>query len=367
MTRTLLVLALWVAMHTISPPSHAVEFALFGDVVLTDSSAEQANSQFVLGGLDFYATTEIDDKSRVFIEYVFENTDDGLVTDLERLWISREVRDDLTLAAGRFHTPLGHWNRTYHHGSFMQDTISRPFFLDFEDGAAGVLPVHIVGLMAWGTRYYSWGNVSYEAFVANGSSIDTDEFGFTASIEEKPEIEINAGGDVNSNKALGLRVTAALEEHFAASVFVYDGAIAESGEGINSGAAQGDDLLDQVIMGIDLRAEKNNFDLLAEFYRYENDAHVADNKLHTGIAYYVQLGWQPLKDLKVLIRHENLDVSTNDSYFQLLGAEDEQRDLLALRYDLSDTNSLKFEISRRSPRVGPSEKTFSLQWSFIIP
>ena len=66
-------------------PIHAAEFGLFGDVTFNDSDASGENSSFALGGLDFYATHAISDTSRGFIEFVFENTDEGIVTDLERL------------------------------------------------------------------------------------------------------------------------------------------------------------------------------------------------------------------------------------------------------------------------------------------
>ncbi|MFQ5479086.1 MAG: hypothetical protein ACE5E4_10765 [Candidatus Binatia bacterium] len=33
---------------------------------------------------------------------------------------------------GRFHNPLGYWNTTYHHGTFLQPTIARPDIIQFE-------------------------------------------------------------------------------------------------------------------------------------------------------------------------------------------------------------------------------------------
>lgn len=108
--------------------AYAVNFGLFSDVRLSSSSLEGENTGFALGDLDFYATEEISDNTRGFIELVFENTSSGIVTDLERLWIMRTFTDEFKLSAGRFHSPLGRWNRTYHHGSLVQATITRPFF-----------------------------------------------------------------------------------------------------------------------------------------------------------------------------------------------------------------------------------------------
>jgi hypothetical protein len=364
-----LTLAATLALSVISPKIFAVDFAVFGDVTFSDSGREDGHSQIALGQLDFFATADIDDKSRVFIEYVFENGGDGhgMIIDLERLWIARELNEQLTIAAGRFHTPLGHWNRTYHHGSFMQDSISRPFFLDFEDGAGGVLPVHVVGVMAWGSKYFSAGELSYEVFVSNGSSIDTDEFGFNASPTGKPEIEINDASDVNNSKSLGFRVTFAPSENFSGSLFAIDNDVAESGVGINSGVATGQALVDQNITGVDLIANYNEFDTLIEYYHFNNKANTVVGGDYTANAYFTQFGWRFNQTLKALLRFEKLSFNQQDSYFALLGAEETKRQILGLRYDLSSSNSLKLEISHQQSQSSASFTGLSLQWSFIVP
>ncbi len=351
----------------IAAPAQAVDFTLFGSAGYSGSSEEGANDGFALGPLDFYATTQLDDKTRGFIEYVFENGGDGLVTDLERVWVARDINDSMTLGIGRFHSPLGSWNRTYHHGAYMQNTISRPFFLDFEDGAAGVLPVHIVGLMSWGEIPVSWGSVSYEVFVSNGPSIDSDG-GLSVTPDNKPEIGIGDAGDSNSNKAIGGRVSFTPEEgDLEASFFFYSGSIAEDGTGINfPNISTGDDLIDQVITGVDASWDIDSFNIALEYYSFNNDSLIAAQESHTGTAYYLQGTWQASENLKVIVRQEDLDFDNNDNYFQLLGASPGSHALVAVRYELTETNALKFEINRSSPAVGPSETGFAMEWAFIM-
>ncbi|NOY63386.1 MAG: hypothetical protein GXP10_09615 [Gammaproteobacteria bacterium] len=81
---------------------HSAEFGVFADTTFSDSGVDGDNSGFALGALDFYGTAKIDDNTRVFVEYVFENSDDGLVTDLERLWVTRTVSDELAVGVGVF-------------------------------------------------------------------------------------------------------------------------------------------------------------------------------------------------------------------------------------------------------------------------
>ncbi len=344
--------------------SHSFEFGVFSDVTVGDSSAAGENSQFALGGLDFYGTSMIDDKTRVFIEYVFENTDDGLVTDLERLWISREIASGFTVAVGRFHTPLGSWNRAYHHGAVLQDTVSRPFFLDFEDGTGAILPVHIVGLMASGSVPVSLGAIDYSFYVANGPSINSD-----VAVAADREIEINGQGDPNNDKSVGFRTTLILSPvDMAMSVFGMYNTIADSGSML--AAKVGDPLVTQTIAGADLAATFGDFDVLAEAYLLQNKDEVGNLGTQQAGAYYTQFGYQLTEKWKLVARHEQIMTKEGgDRYFNALGTKDARNEVLGVKYDLDDTNSLKLEVNSFSPDDSAADSTTGvrLQWAFLVP
>ncbi len=344
---------------------HSAEFGVFADVSFSDSGVEGENSQFALGALDFYGTAQVDDSTRVFVEYVFENGDDGLITDLERLWVARTIRDELTVSVGRFHSPLGYWNRTYHHGAILQDTVSRPFFLDFEDGVGAILPTHIVGFMATGDFTFSNGDLTYEAYVANGPSIDTN------SAISGREIEINDASDPNSDKSFGFRATFAPHSlELSASLFVMSNVVADSGGAI-AGVAGGD-LVSQIISGVDLTYQYEDFDLIAEYYNLSNKDEVAagNSGSQTGNAYYAQLGYQFADAWKFSLRHEAISTEEgNDRYFRELGVKDASHNVAAIRFDLDDTNALKLEVNQTNPDDSTMKSTtaYALQWSFLIP
>ncbi len=343
--------------------SHGLEFGIFSDITVGDSTASGANSQFVLGALDFYATTKIDDDTRVFIEYVFENTRDGLVTDLERLWITRTFNDAFSVGVGRFHSPLGTWNRTYHHGAILQDTVSRPFFLDFEDGEGAILPTHIVGLLATGNITLGMGDLDYELYVANGPSLNTE------NAVNGREIEINGQGDPNGDKSIGFRSTLNLSSiDFSFSIFGMFNTIAESSSG--GLVSQGNKLITQTIGGVDLFFATGDFDLLAEFYVLQNKDEVGSLGTQKGGAFYTQLGYQLAEKWKLVVRHEQIMTKENgDRYFKELGTRDMAREVAAVRYDLDDTNSLKFEVSYTNPDDGniDAATAYTLQWAFMVP
>ena len=66
-------------------------------------------------------------------------------SELERFKLGWHKGDTIGWV-GRFHAPSRYWNATYHHGQYLQTSISRPLIEQFEDDG-GVLPSHISGLM----------------------------------------------------------------------------------------------------------------------------------------------------------------------------------------------------------------------------
>ncbi len=122
---------------------------------------------FNVGSLDFYLTPQFDNNVKGLVEIIFETTPAGEVaTDLERMQMGYSFNDNATVWAGRFHTPYGYWNTGFHHGAQIQTAVLRPRFLDFED-KGGILPAHMVGLMANGKFRAGEGKITYDAFAGN--------------------------------------------------------------------------------------------------------------------------------------------------------------------------------------------------------
>jgi hypothetical protein len=67
-------------------------------------------------------------------------------SELERFKFGWQTGEDTTGWIGRFHSPSRYWNAIYHHGQYLQTSITRPLIEQFEDDG-GVLPTHITGFM----------------------------------------------------------------------------------------------------------------------------------------------------------------------------------------------------------------------------
>jgi hypothetical protein len=93
--------------------------------------------------------------------------------ELERLQLGWMLTPDATLWGGRFHTPIGYWNTEYHHGAYLQTSISRPGIVEFEDNG-GILPLHVSGAMIQGLSRLGGSEVILEVSIGAGPQLDDD-------------------------------------------------------------------------------------------------------------------------------------------------------------------------------------------------
>lgn len=339
------------------PAAQAVDFGAFGDVSYQGSSENDTADSFVQGQFDLYATQKIDPNTKVFVEIVYEDGGSGYGLDLERLNITHKFNPGFSIGWGRFHTPIGYWNTAYHHGALIQDTVLRPTFLDFEDGKGAILPTHIIGLMAGGKVPVGGGDIDYDLMAGNSSSINTDTPGDT-------EIDVNNVADRHDQKMVAAKATYKLSQMpLEVGVFALHNPIADSGT--NAGR----DFISMMVMGGHFRYAANGLDVLGETYNFNNDDKITNTGKHKASAYYVQVGYRVTDKLKPIYRYENVDFLSADPYFATLGTPEGSRHVFDLRYDLDDTNALKFEIARFEPvnsAVNKSYTFYALQWAFLM-
>ena len=339
--------------------ARALDLGVFGDLSYITSNAPGDEPNFRIGSLDFYASQYIDDKTRALFELQFQTFSGDFTYEIQRFEIMREFSDAFRVGLGRFHTPLGYWNHHYHHGILMQDTVSRPFVLSFEGGATAFIPMHMIGAMVNGDLA---SGIQYEAAVANSGMIDsTTSDGLVVPIRD----------DLSPNKSYFARLNYdAPQVSFKPGVFGMVNDVVETGDGGLVG--RGDNLVKQQLVGLDLRYERDDFDLLAEFYHLENDLQpgVGDADSHTALAYFTQFGYRPTERWKATYRYETIDFDDDDAYFtdpNLIGmTQTQSRNVLCLRYDFSESNAMMLEFSRVAPDDGDKTNTVILSWAFVV-
>jgi hypothetical protein len=123
---------------------------------------------FYLGELVPFLTAQLGENTSVLSETALSaGSDNHMGIDIERLYLEQRFNDYFNVDVGRFHTSLGYYNATYHHGLWLQTAIGRPTFLQFED-SGGILPVHMVGIDIHGAIPSGSLNLSYHVELGNG-------------------------------------------------------------------------------------------------------------------------------------------------------------------------------------------------------
>ncbi|MFV2054836.1 MAG: hypothetical protein ACC707_00150 [Thiohalomonadales bacterium] len=358
----------------------AVEFDLFGDVSFYTSSDEKEKNSFRLGQVDLIANQEIDPDTKVVVELVFEDAGyhDGPQIDIERLAIQRNISDNMQFGFGRYHTPLGFWNTTYHHGSLIQNTVARPFFLEFEDAASGIMPVHLVGFQLSGAASI----IDYQIILGNNNGLNTQ---IDSEQSHENRLEVFNSVDFNNDKSYVIRVGFNLFDSGLDLGFNY-----MRNNVIEVGAATGDPnitpslldhgeiLFEQEITGVSLRGKWGGFQLLSEAYQIQiadNEALkrdgvlIANDNPYTSDAIYTQISYNFSKRLSLALRYETLDFEDNNTYLNVLGlTNSEQRNILSLNYIIGKSNALRFEFNQRNlddPTID-SVYGYTFQWFFVL-
>jgi hypothetical protein len=152
--------------------SVSVSYQIFGDVGGTISNGDQASDQFssfAQGSVDLVLNATIGERFRAFSETVVDiSSKDGSTTiGQERLWGAWTFADLLYAKVGTEHSPISRWNQLYHHGHYLETTISRPTLVSFE-GGSGILPMHRTGIELGGSHFFGGSKLEYFGTVSNG-------------------------------------------------------------------------------------------------------------------------------------------------------------------------------------------------------
>lgn len=297
----------------------SLEIHGFGHVeVGAEDSDSGRSSQFALGGLDLFLQSRLSERLSFLSETVFEPTEAGdYVLDVERLILKYEFGDWLNVQGGRFHTTIGHWNETYHHGEWLQTTIGRPRIFDFED-EGGLLPVHLIGLVLKGRQEVAPGSVDYTLEVGNGRGPTPDP----------PQVIVDANQPKAVNLALGFAPAALPGARLGASVYFDQ---IPSNPGVHAG-------MDERILALYGAYQADPWELLAEAVHIAHRRGSGPDTDSAGL--YVQVA-RRFHELAPYARFDLVVVDDADAFFQ--SNDDEDRYTLGVRWDFAQWSAIKLQ------------------------
>ena len=265
----------------------------------------------------------------------------GFNTEVERISIRYAVNDRLKLSFGRYHTPINYWNTAFHHGSWLQTTISRPEMIQF---GTSFLPVHFVGALAQGTLPARGLNFDYNLGLGNG----------------RGSVISRAGdfGDANNNRAWLAAFSVKHDKLYGLQVggSVYRDLLSPA-----TGTA-----MREWIQSGHIVWQREPFEVLAEM---SNVSHVATAGTGTSNsqAFYIQPAYRlPVYDgrVKPYYRFEYMHIPLSDPLFRTLPSYNGST--LGTRYDISSFAAFKLEYRRYIRRALPHINGLFVQTSFTF-
>src|SRR5713101_3443688 len=300
----------------------------FGDVDFSATDQKGSTSGFNLGQFVLHFASPLSEKVSYFAEVSFTAQPTGYELNLERTIIRYDYNDYFKVSFGKYHTPVSYWNTAFHHGAWLQTTISRPEMVKI---GGTFIPIHFVGLQAEGNIPSGGLGLGYNLGLGNGRSSNFSKAG--------------DNGDSNDNRA------------WVASVFARPARL----YGLQFGGAVYRDKLtpepgrnfEELITSAHLVWTKEHPEFLSEFANVHH-RDVLTSNTYNSQAFYIQLAyrlpWQENK-WKPYYRFEYIHKPESDPVF--LNVSDLVGSTVGVRYDI--TNYAAFKGEYRNSRVGRDE------------
>jgi len=271
--------------------------------------------------------------------------------ELERLQVGWLVDRSNTLWGGRFHTPIGYWNTEYHHGQFLQPTISRPGIVEFED-RGGVLPMHVAGGLLQGTQSLSNGELGYELTIGAGPELADDGLELFAFFHPTQHDH-----DISGTAKLSWKPSIVDTDEVAAFAGYFD--IPSSDLGVSD---VGLFVLGQYgVWNIgDVRL------LGAVFIAHDEVSGGGSNATNWFASGYLEGEYRISEDWTLYSRVEQSTGSHGDPYLAFFPKYTKRAYVGGFRFEITDHQALKVEFSRKE-RMAQSFEEVAVQWSAAFP
>jgi hypothetical protein len=266
----------------------------------------------------------------------------GFNAEVERLIIRFDQSDYLKVSFGRYHTPINWWNTAFHHGQWLQTTISRPEMTQF---GGRVIPVHFVGALVEGNAPAAGWNVNYQVGIGNGRGNVISRGGDAGDNNARPAYVVNVF--TKPDHAFGLQ--------FGGSLYLD-----------RVSPTSGPEFAERITAG-HVVWQREDPEVIAEIANIRHEP-VGGTLTTSSLAYYVQTAYRlpsPWHLWKPYFRFEHIDIDPADTVFA--GVPNLVGSTLGVRYDLSTYAAVKSEVRiRRRVSNQPRTNGWFLQICFTF-
>jgi hypothetical protein len=313
---------------------------LFGDVLYEETEGDVTDG-FSLGQMVGHANASLSQNLVFFGEVSVTARTTGYSLAVERAILRYEFDDPFKISMGRYHTPISYWNTEFHHGLWLQGSVSRPEAVRF---GSQYIPVHFVGLMVEGNLTDV--PLFYSAGVGNG----------------RTETLAGAGdaGDVNASRAFV--VSASLRPRGIFGFRVGGGAY------FDRIAQGGGDVANERILSAHVVWDRVNVEAIAELIHVSHED-ILSSQSTGSPSWYAHLGYRlPTRRVRLTpyVRWEDMSIDAQDPVFAG-SVGDYEAAIVGLRYDFESFAALKGEYRGEKRGGGSRTNSWFVQASFAIP
>ena len=282
--------------------------------------------------------------------------------DFERLQAGFRLGDDAFVWGGRFHAPAKIWTSEYHHGQYLQTSITRPALEEWEDDG-GSNPSHITGLLLESEHQRH-----DESAIGIAASVGLAPVFVDNLLEPYQILEETSDHGLSLNLRLSYR-----PQYLSSTQFgVLAGWNEINVEAEPNAVPDRPDGIDQAILGVYADWYRNDFRLFASFVYFDNTLKFpAQNLDDTYVLGYAQLEYEANAVITVFGRIEGGIDQDDSAYLSLFESSITERYMLGARWDVAEFHSVTVEVADTTygAGVGGSRdfSEFRLQWSAVFP
>ena len=326
----------------------------FGDVNYVDQDKSEGTRGFALGQFVLHMASALSPRVNFFGELSFTPRADagtgsppatGYNAEVERAIIRFDQSDYLKVSFGRYHTPVNWWNTAYHHGQWLQTTVSRPEMTQF---GGRFIPVHFVGAQVEGSIPADGWHIGYQAGVGNGRGNVISRAGDAGDNNARPAWVANVF--TKPDRLFGLQA--------GGSVYIDRVSVPSRPE------------YNERILAAHAVWLREDPEVIAEIAQVRHDQ-VGGTLSTTSAAYYVQFAYRLPGDARLwkpYYRFEHIAIDSLDPVFGGVGGiPNLDGSTIGIRYDISTYAAIKTEARTRSRAVDqPRTNGWFLQIAFTF-
>jgi hypothetical protein len=298
------------------------------------------------------------DRFRFLGEYLWSSHE----SELERLKLGWQAGDNTMLWFGRFHSSAKFWTSEYHHGQFMQTSITRPSIDEWED-ESGPIPSHLTGF-----------SIEHESLRKDETAID---YVFSVGLAPKfsgeelqpyDMLDPESGHGLSINYRMAYRPDIFSDSQFGFMVGGNDiNVVSES----NPALAELNDI-QQLTIGIFADWRWKEWRVLANAMHFESELNYVDETIDDDFfAAYLQIEYGASEDWTVFGRVDYSSGEDQSQYLLLLPSFVAHRHMIGVRWDFLHLQSLALEVAETSSQSETVDhdtfKEARFQWSAVFP